>query len=184
MSLKLTDLLETPKSRWFCQKVVDGELLDCDEPDGADIALHIQYMNKREYTKFTQDLMLRSIGGRKVVHKKGIKAAVGADEMAMRKAICEKVLIDWRLTIRGAHALGLEIDYSKVKADQTIPFDPGNRATMAERSMLAVVVNEILNSHDRWFELDIDEEEIEGNLGAGQPGSTADSPAQSAPKAT
>lgn len=176
--IQLSSLVRTPKSRWFHYKVVGGvSLLPTDNADEADISLMLRYQTKRDYRQMLTAAMTDTIE-RKAVKKNGLKALMTDDEAAHR-AICSRLVLDWKLTVRGAFALEFEGNLSGQDPTATIEYNRENLQTMVSHSGLAARVHDIASKHENWFDL-ADEENEEKNSESGPNGSSDDSPAETA----
>jgi hypothetical protein len=184
MSLSLRSLVSQPKDKWFHYQVAPGnDLARIETEEGADVSLRIKYQSQRQYRQMLAAALEKSVS-RKTVSKKGLKALL-TDDNAAQRAICDNLLMDWKMTVAGAHALKAECDFSGKSPSEEIPFNQDNLAVMVEHSNLAAVVNLIVDEHTNWFEFN-DEKDGEGekNSESGESGSTAAQAAESASQVT
>ena len=185
--MNLRELIKAPDVRTFRYRDsnVGPELMEDGDEDESIFELTVRYVTRREYREMLTEGMSFD---RKAVNKNGIKALTANQDVAQR-SIARKLLKGWKMTVAGMFALELEGDLTGMRNNQEVDYNAENLDVMIRHSQLAIVVNDLMNNHENWFEApDEDGESVTedslGNSEGGQSSSSDGSPAEIASEDT
>jgi len=166
--LILKNLIKTPEPRWFDFDAREGQGVVFRNPKedhkgDPDLRLKLKYTTPRDYRE-----LIASATERKAAKASGVKALHIAKER-VRRLVCAEYLLDWRLNGAAAFALGLQVDFDKIKATDAIRFTADNLEAMIRLSNLPGVIDLVMQTNGYWFGRPDEEDDDDETGEAGRP---------------